>query len=560
MKKLQSAFKRLKKTIIVFAIALSVLFSAAFTGSHFEISKHLDIFATLFRQLHVHYVDDVNTASLMKTAIDEMLKSLDPYTNFISEDEIEDFRFMTTGQYGGIGALIHNRDDFIVISEPYYDFPAQKAGLFAGDKILEVNGRDIKGMSSADVRNLLRGQPGTTVSVLIDRYGKEKNLEIDIVREDVKIDNIPFHTILDNNVGYIKLAGFTENAGRETKDIFQNMKATHNIEKIILDLRGNGGGLLNEAVNVANIFLDKDLLIVSTKGKLEERNTRHRTLNTPVDTEMPLVVLIDRGSASASEIVAGAIQDYDRGLVIGQRSFGKGLVQNVVPLSYNSRLKVTVAKYYIPSGRCIQAVNYAERNEDGSVSRIPDSLKVAFETKGGRTVYDGGGIEPDVFVEPERFSKVSASLINNFLIFDFATKFFFNNDSILPAGQFEITDPIYKAFLDFIEDKDFDYETRSERKINELLDIAQEEQYDELIGQDIEQLRQSLLSIKEDDLINFEEEIRFLLQNEIIGRYYYQRGRIKNNLNFDKGLIKAQEILLDMTQYASLLNDTIQKH
>lgn len=553
MKKVRTLFKRLKKRIVVIFLSLSLIITAGFGGSYFEISKNLDIFATLFRQLHLHYVDDINSSALIKTAIDEMLESLDPYTNFISEDEIEDYRFMTTGQYGGIGALIQNRGDFIIISEPYNEFPAQKAGLIASDKIIEVNGRSIEGMSSADVRNLLRGQPGTTVTVKIERFNKEEPFEVDIVREDVKIENIPFHTVLDNDIGYIKLSGFTENAGRETKNIFKKMKEEDNIDKIILDLRGNGGGLLNEAVNVANIFLDKGLFVVSTKGKIEERNTRHATLNPPVDNEIPLVVLIDRGSASASEIVAGAIQDYDRGIVVGQRSFGKGLVQNVVPLSYNSRLKVTVAKYYIPSGRCIQAVNYAERNEDGSVSRIPDSLKVAFETRGGRTVYDGGGIEPDVFVEPRQFSKISASLMGKYHIFDYATKFYFDNPSILEVSKFVFNDDMYKAFVDYIADKDYSYVTRSERKLKDLIEIAEKEKYYSEIQEDLANLKKRLMEQKDEDLVTFEDEIRFLLQNEIIGRYYYQKGRIKNSLSFDHTLDEAIAILNDTAHYASVL-------
>jgi len=546
----------MKKTIIIILFSGTFILSAGFVSNYFEISKNLDIFATLFKQLHLHYVDEINSSSLIKTAIDEMLESLDPYTNFIPEDEIEDFRFMTTGQYGGIGALIQNRDDHIMISDPYYNYPAFKAGLRASDVIIEVNGRSIKGVNSLDVRNLLRGQAGTPITLTIKRYGKEEPFEVEVIREDVKIDNIPYYNVIDGDIGYLKLSGFTENAGRETKEAFLELKKEHGIKSFILDLRGNGGGLLNEAVNVANIFLERGLLIVNTKGKIEERNTRHQTLSPPVDKEIPIVVLIDRASASASEIVAGAIQDYDRGVVIGQRSFGKGLVQNVVPLSYNSRLKVTVAKYYIPSGRCIQAINYAERNEDGSVSLIPDSLKVPFETRGGRVVYDGGGIEPDVFVEPYRYSQISASLIGKYHIFDFATKYFYQNKSIPPVSSFDITDDIYQKFLGFIADKDYDYETLSERKMKELKETAQREKYFERIEEEYELFSKSLMHNKEDDLITFKEEIKFLLRNEIVSRYYYQKGRIESNLSFDNDIKKAKEVLKNNDLYTSILNGT----
>lgn len=547
--------KSVKVSLVVFSLSV-VMLTAGFVNNQFEISKNLDIFATLFKQLHLNYVDDINSSSLIKTAIDEMLVSLDPYTNYIPEDEVEDLRFMTTGQYGGIGALIQKRDEYIMITDPYFGFPAQKAGLNAGDIITEVNDKDIRKLTSSEVSDLLRGQPGTPVKLKYRRLNVKEEMVKEIMREEVKIDNIPYSGLISNNIGYIKLTSFTQNAGKEVKDAFVDLKTKTNLEGVVLDLRGNGGGLLNEAVNIANIFVDKGHLVVSTKGKMADKNSRHQTLNPAVDNEIPLVVLVDRGSASASEIVAGAFQDLDRGLIIGQRTFGKGLVQNVFPLSYNAKLKITVAKYYIPSGRCIQAINYAERNEDGSINRIPDSLKVAFKTKNGRTVYDGGGIEPDVKVEPFEYSNISISLVTKNLIFDYATKFFYENEKIPPVAEFKITDKIYKDFLAFIADKDYDYTTQSEKKLKELKDIAEKEKYFESLKNEYENLNKKLIHNKDEDLVNFRQEIEFLLKNEIVSRYYYQKGRIENNLDFDAEVDSAVAVIKDKSRYNQLLKIT----
>ncbi len=559
MKLIKSAKKHFSKILILVLFTSTIVLSVGFVNNEFEISKNLDIFATLFKQLHLNYVDEINSATLIKTAIDDMLESLDPYTNFIPEDEVEDLRFMTTGQYGGIGALIQKRGDFIVVTDPYYGFPAQKAGLVAGDVVIEVNGKSIKSLTSTDVSNLLRGQPGTSIKMKIKRYKIDEIIEKEIVREEVKIDNIPYSGLVDNNIGYIKLTSFTQNAGNEVKDAFTALKEKTSLKGIIIDLRGNGGGLLNEAVNITNLFVDKGNLVVSTKGKIVDRNTKHQTLNPPVDTEIPLAILVDRSSASASEIVAGAIQDFDRGIIVGQRTYGKGLVQNVVPLSYNAKLKVTVAKYYIPSGRCIQAINYAERNEDGSIHRIPDSLKVAFKTKNGRTVFDGGGIEPDVVIEPYTYSNIGISLVTKNLIFDYATKFFFENEKIPNNKDFQITDKIYKDFLNYIADKDYDYTTQSEKKLKELKEAAEKEKYYSSIKNEYEQLNKNLIHNKVEDLVTFRKEIEFLLKNEIVSRYYFQKGRIESSLNFDSELDSAISIINKPVRYKSILNQPASK-
>jgi len=534
-------------------LAGSAVFLTAFGSRNFEIAKNLDIFASLFRELVVNYVDDVNPAELMKTGIDEMLYSLDPYTNFIPESQIEDMRFMTTGQYGGIGALITTRGEYTIITEPYEDFPAYKAGLLPGDRILEISGQSVKGMGSEEVRELLKGQPGTTLNLLIERDGEPQPLTKSVTREVVTISNIPYYGMLNETTAYIKLTGFTQNAGREVRDAFNELRQNHPVESIVLDLRGNGGGLLNEAVNITNLFVEKNQLVVSTQGKIAERNTSHRTLNNPVDQDIPLVVLVDRGSASASEIVAGAIQDFDRGVIIGHRTFGKGLVQNVVPLSYNTQLKVTVAKYYIPSGRCIQAIDYAQRNEDGSVAQIPDSLKKAFTTQNGRVVYDGGGIEPDIVVEPLMLSNISVALLTRFLVFDYANYFFRKNSSIPPANEFEITDAIYNDFMAFLADKDYEYETRSERFLSELKEASKNEKYFEAIEKEYEALQQKMMHNKEEDLLTFRSEISMLLKEEIASRYYHQKGRVLASLSNDREVARAIEILSNSNVYRSIL-------
>ena len=378
----------MKKINIITSIIFFIIFSLGslnvnsqdYEKNDFEISKNLDIFTTLYKQLHVNYVDDVKSGELMKIAIDAMLESLDPYTVYIPEADIEDYKFMTTGQYGGIGALIHKRNTKIVISEPYEGFPADKAGLKAGDILIEVNGKSLKNKNTDEVSSLLKGTPGTTVEVMIIRDTLEKPIPKTITREEIKISSVPYFGMVSNDVGYINLSGFTQNASKEVKDALIKLKENSNFKGLILDLRGNGGGLLNEAVNIVNLFVDKGQLVVSTKGKIKEKNNIHKTTNTPVDVNIPIIVLVDDNSASASEIVTGAIQDLDRGVILGQRTFGKGLVQNIVPLSYNSEMKVTIAKYYIPSGRCIQAIDYSKKDENGRAEKIPDSLLKPFKT------------------------------------------------------------------------------------------------------------------------------------------------------------------------------------
>lgn len=547
-----------KLKIAGFATFLTVLsfFSYSFVDNDFEIAKNLDIFATLYRELNYNYVDEVKPGELMTTAIDAMLESLDPYTTFIPESDMEDYKLMTTGQYGGIGSLIHKDGDYVVISDPYEGFPAQKNDLRAGDIILEVNGISAKGKATSDVTDILRGQPGTTVKILIKREGETKNIEKTIEREEIKLDNVSYYGMIDDNVGYIKLTNFFQNAGKEVKEDFLKLKE-QGMKSLIFDLRGNGGGLLNEAVNIVNIFVDKGVVVVNTKGRLKDRNNSHKTLNSVIDESIPLVVLVDRSSASASEIVAGAIQDLDRGVILGERTYGKGLVQNVVPLSYNTKMKVTVAKYYIPSGRCIQAIDYSVKNEDGSVAKIPDSLKKAFKTGKGRLVYDGGGVEPDVFLEPYQYSKILASLVAKNMIFNFATKFKVNNTTIAAVKNFVISDAIFNEFITYLSNKEYDYTTSSEKSLKELKENADKEKYYDDIKTEYEALKLKMQHNKKDDLIKFKDEIIEFLKEEIASRYYYQKGRTQASLEYDRELKKAVDVLSNQVAYNAILDGSV---
>ena len=550
--------KFLKLVFITIVIQISLVGLSPVLGqsNNFEISKNLDIYATLFKEINTNYVEEINPGELMETGIDAMLKSLDPYTVFIPEAEVEDYKFITTGQYGGIGALIHKDGDHVVISEPYEENPAQLSGLKAGDRIVEVDGKLLEGKSTSDVSSILKGQAGTTVNIVVEREGVDSPISKEIVRENVKIKNIPYYGMVEDGIGYIKLAGFTQRAGKEVKEAFLELKKYNELKGFILDLRGNGGGLLQEAVNIANVFVEKDQFIVSTKGKLATKNNSYKTNSIAVDKDIPLVVLIDNSSASASENVAGALQDLDRAVIVGQRSFGKGLVQNVIPVAYNSQAKITVAKYYIPSGRCIQAIDYSKRDADGNGEITPDSLSTAYKTMNGRTVFDGHGIEPDIEIEPAVLSKLSYTLLTKYLFFNYATKFEMENDSIPSADQFVVTDDIYDNFVAYLADKDYSYTTMSEKSIEQLKEHAEEEKYFTDIETEYNMLFQKMKEKKSDDIEKHKEEIKKILRLEIVSRYYYQTGKIVSSLKDDIELNKAIEILNTNEEYLAILDGT----
>lgn len=547
----------MKNTLFTLILALTLPFAmvAQEKQNNFEIAKSLDIYNSLLRELNLNYVDEINPGELNTAAINAMLDGLDPYTVFIPESDIENARFMTTGEYGGIGALIQYDGEYTRISEPYYGWPAQKAGIEAGDVILEVNGTDCRKKNTAEVSELLKGQPGTEARLKLKRYGKDKPVEVTLKREKVKIDNIPYYTVYDNGVAYLSLSGFTRDVARQLKDKLVEMKKNNELKGFVLDLRGNGGGLMNEAVDIVNLFIPKNKPVVSMKGKAATANSLHATQNDPVDLEIPLAILVDGNSASASEIVAGAIQDYDRGVVIGERTFGKGLVQNILPLSYNTQMKVTVAHYYIPSGRCIQEIDYSHKKD--TTQKKNDTLGKPFTTMHGRTVYEGHGITPDVKVTRDPYAIATAYLYGKNFIFDYATKYHSEHATIDSADRFQIDEATYQDFVKFVNEKGFSYTTESEKSLERLKKTAKDEGYLDKIQAQVDQLEKDLAAEKEKDLISNRKDIEELLRTEIVSRYYYQRGRIVSALQNDPDLQRAFEILLNSNgkdEYHSILS------
>jgi len=549
--------KTFKKAILISGISLILLTSIGFVAlrdKEFEILKNLDIYYSLFRELNLFYVDDTNPEKLISKSIDGMLVSLDPYTQYIPESKAEEYRFQTTGEYGGIGALIRKNADYVLIAEPYENSPAARAGLKAGDMLLEIDGKPLKEQQVNDISDLLKGSAGTEILLTVKRPTSNTIFRKKIIREQIVIPNVPYYGMLTNDIGYIRLSNFTPNAASEVKDALDQLKLNRGAKSIVLDIRGNPGGLLIEAVNICGLFVGKGQEIVSTRGKVKQFDNVYFTTNNPVDTQIPIVVLVNRSSASASEIVAGSLQDIDRAVIMGQRTFGKGLVQTTRRLSYNAQLKVTTAKYYIPSGRCIQALDYSHRNEDGSVGTVPDSLITEFSTKNGRKVFNGGGIQPDIKVEPEVISNISYSLYSKNLFFDYATEYASKHDSILHPSKYKVTDNEYSDFLNFLKDKAFDYETESEAKLDDLIAAAKKEKYYTLSENEFNTMKSKLSHNKDKDLQTFSEEIKDLLTEEIVSRYYYQKGRIEYSLLSDNQVAKAIELLKDQNLYNKTLS------
>lgn len=548
--------KIITKIVAIVSIAITSIFTVGFTESYFEVSKNLDIFATLFRELNIYYVDDANPGDLMKTGIDAMLESLDPYTNYIPESKMEDYKMMTTGQYGGIGAVIQTKGNNVIIAQPYEGFGADKAGLMAGDKIVKVDGNDASGKNSNEIREFLLGQPGTTLELVIERPGTKELLTKIVTREEVKIKDVPYAGMVDDSIGYIRLTGFTESASAEVKAALNELKEK-GANKIVLDLRGNGGGLLRESVNIVNFFVDKGTPVVSTKGKIKDWDKKYVALNDPIDKEIPVVVLVNGGSASASEIVSGSLQDNDRAVVMGSLSFGKGLVQQVRPLSYNSKLKVTVAKYYTPSGRCIQKLDYSNKNSVGKADDVPDSLITEFKTVNSkRPVFDGKGVSPDIQVKNKLISDIATSLLLKSLFFDFATEYRIKNETIAKVEDYNLSDAEYNDFVIFLSNKDYDYTTESEEILKQLEKSAKEDDSFEGVKSEYEALKKKLTPNKKEDLYKFKEEIVQILENEIVSRYYYQTGQIKTALKYDVILEEAIKTLKDEELYKSILAGT----
>ncbi|MTI38247.1 S41 family peptidase [Fulvivirga lutimaris] len=544
---------RIKATGAIIILVVTAFAFANPSERYFEIAKNLDIFATLFKEVNALYVDEVNPNKVIKTGIDAMLASLDPYTNYIPEDDIEDFRTQSTGQYGGIGALTSKIDGKIMIVMVMEGYSAQKNGLKIGDEVLKINDIDVTNMSRSEAGDLMKGQANSDVSLTVKRFNKSEPLTLNFKREKVKISNVPYYGMVTDDIGYVKLSEFTLDAGKEVRTAVTKLK-TEGAAKIILDVRGNPGGLLMEAVNITNVFLPKGQEVVATKGKIEDHNQVYKTLNQPVDTEIPLVVLINSGSASASEIVAGTLQDYDRGIIIGQKSFGKGLVQITRPLTYNAQLKVTTAKYYTPSGRCIQALDYSHRNADGSVGKVPDSLKAEYKTANGRPVFDGGGIDPDFDVAKETLSPIAYTLFTKGHIFDYATEYYYSHEEIEGAKSFRLTDAEYTEFKAWLKDKDYSYTTQVENNLKKLEENALEENYYEDIKGRLKELTETLEASKANDLDDFKDQIKTLLEEEITGRYYLERGSIETSFDNDQDIAKSVEILNNPAKYKEILS------
>ena len=547
--------KVIKKITFWSIVGLISISSFAFVSGYFEVSKNLDIFTSLFREVNIYYVDETKPGEMIEKAIDSMLEDLDPYTTYIPESDIEDFRFQTTGQYGGIGAMIRKKSDYVIIAEPYKGFPADKAGLRAGDKLLEIDGKSVKGKSTEDVSSVLKGQPGVEVNILIERPGTEKPIKKTLTREEVKVKSVPYKGMVDDGIAYVRLTRFTRNCASEVEEAILELTNENDVKGLVLDLRGNPGGLLNESVSLCNLFIDKNQEVVSTKGKIKDWEKSYKTMKEPLYKELPLAILINQSSASASEIVSGTIQDLDRGIILGKKSFGKGLVQQTRKLSYNSQLKVTVAKYYTPSGRCIQALDYTNKNEDGSVGKVADSLKTAFKTSNGRTVFDGGGVDPDIVIDQEVFPKIVGSLVSKQLIFDFATEFVLQNDSIEGPGVFKISDALYEDFVMFLSDKEYEYETNTEKKMAELIDKAEDEYAD--FKEDLVVLQKKLQSYKEDDIHKYQSQVSELILSELMSRYYYQEGRVIASLADDNVLKEAILVLNDSDRYEAILSGNL---
>ena len=523
-------------------VVLSMAMVSA-SDHYFEISRNLDVFTALFKDVNASYVDDTDPSKLMRTCIDGMLKTLDPFTNYISESQIETYRIQNSEKIVEIGIHFQVMDSLPVVTDLIKDLPADKSGLQIGDKIVALDGQSTRGKTYDEVTQALRGQTGSTVILSLLTISGDKK-EMPITRQEFQQTNVPYYGMLTKDVGCINLKVFNPNAGKDVKDAYEKLKKDHpDMKGIILDLRGNPGGLLTEAVNVVNVFVEKNKLVVTTKGRVSEWNSTFKTLNEPTDTKIPVVVITDSHSASASEIVSGCMQDYDRGVIVGQKTYGKGLVQITKNLSYNTMLKVTTAKYYIPSGRCIQAINYAERNEDGSVKRIPDSLKREFKTADGRKVWDGGGVDPDLPIAKAATNPLIEALLSKNVIFDFATRYKLKHPTIATAAEFKLTDQDFEDFLTYAKTRDCSYKTESDKLLEKLKEATTEEKYYEAVKAQYDDIKKKLDADKQSAIAKNKKEITTLIENEICGRYYYLNGKIEKSLQNDPLAIKAIDLL-----------------
>ncbi len=547
----------MKKRNFLFTFAAIIIIAFSVTAlksddKSFEISKQLNIFATLFREVNMFYVDEVNPGDLVSTGIKSMLRSLDPYTVYYPESEMEDVKLMTTGEYAGIGSIISKKGDKVIIREPYKNSPAAKAGLLPGDVILSIDGNSVKNKNTEDVSTMLKGQPGKEVAIKVQREFETKPIEKKVIREKIQIPSVPYYGMVNDTTGYVYLTSFTDKSASDVRDAIITLK-NNGAKALILDLRGNTGGLLDQAVEIVNFFVPRGSKVVSTKGKVKQSDKEYTATKNPIVPDMPLAVLIDRGSASASEIVSGALQDLDRAVLIGERSFGKGLVQSVRDLAYNTKLKVTTGKYYIPSGRCIQALDYSHRNPDGSVGKVPDSLITEYTTKAGRKVYDGGGINPDVKIDPEKYARITEELVIQDLTFDFINSYALKHPEIASIRDFKITDDIYNQFKQYLKEKNFSYETESQQILEKLIKAAKTEKYYDGSQEQIAQLQKDFTHSIDRDMDVFRDEIITFLTEQFVQRYYFMEGVIEYKALHDKEIKKATEILADQDEYKKIL-------
>mgnify|MGYP005811814885 CR=1 FL=1 len=543
-------WRRFKWPVILGALIVSSLAFRRPVEKYFDIAKSLDIFATLFKEVNAYYVDEVDPEKLVRVGIDGMLESLDPYTDYIAEEDMDNFRISTTGQYAGIGALIGIINKKVVITHPYKGFPAYKSGLRVGDEIISINGKSVAGKPTSEISSMLKGQPKTEVEIKTKRVG-QRETETRLSRERIVIANVAYAGMVDKDIAYIKLQDFTAGASREVSEALNKLKGS-GAKQVILDLRDNPGGLLHEAVNIVSMFLPRGSEVVSTKGKVESWNKSYKTLNSPVDTTIPLVVLVSEGSASASEIVAGALQDYDRAVLMGTNTFGKGLVQSTRPLSYNAQLKVTTARYYTPSGRCIQALDYAHRKDDGTVVRVADSLKSEFKTRNGRPVFDGGGLDPDISVEEEDLAAVTTALIARGMIFDFATRYCAEHPAPADLASWRLSDADYDKFVSYIKDQKFTYKTSIENEVEEMKEIATREKYQDIMPV-LEALTDKIEQTKAGDLLRLKDEIKAEVESQIAFHYGLNEGQALNSLSRDATVDEARKLLRDPVRYNKIL-------
>lgn len=544
---------KITRIALVLVLSMTLLSFDNPSDRFFEISKNMEILSSVYAEVNKYYVDEVDPNTLMETGIDAMLKSLDPYTNYIPEDDIEDFRFISTGQYGGIGSVVGNRDGNVTILLPYEGFPASKAGLKVGDVITHINEIDVQGKGTTDISKLLKGQAGTQVDLTIKRYGKKVPFKVSVIREKITVDNVPYYGMIDDEIGYFKLTTFTNNASKNVEKAVKDLKGM-GAKKLIFDLRGNTGGLLKEAINICNLFVPKGKEVVSTRGKAQKWNATHKAMANSLDTDIPLVILTNGRSASASEIVSGVIQDYDRGVLIGKKTFGKGLVQATFQTAYHSQVKITTAKYYIPSGRCIQAIDYSNRDKNGKALEIPDSLLVSFKTANGRTVYDGEGITPDIEVEYVSHFNIIEELDRQNMFFYYANKYYDEHETIAPAKEFELSDQEFDDFVSWLGEQDFDYMIPLESKLVVFEEELAKDSLHLHISNQLREIEKQIADEKHEELLESKSLIKEGLELEITKRFYLNKGIIESSFDDDQDILEALAVLKDEEQYNKILN------